>query len=307
MLIDRNPTSLKEYVGNENIKEIIAITINACKEKHLQLAHILITGQRGTGKTTLATLIAKELKLSYKVVSGEAIASLAQLTDILVNNLPDIVIIDEIHRIKPEFSDMLHQAMDDFKYTYMDEDDVMRTAHLKHFTLVGCTTDDGKLTIPFYSRFAKKFHLQLYSVSNLQRIIMNVAKNNKISIDSAAAYEIARRSNRVPRNAVIHFQNVYEYAIKHNRGNINHDVVCATLNLHEIDEYGLTAVQREVLRALSLAKAPLGVDNLAQRVGVGKEALVSLYEPYLMSIGFIVRTSMGRKITALGERHIATK
>ncbi len=304
VLIDRNPTSLAEYIGNEKIKQIIAITIDACKQKNLQLSNTLITGQRGTGKTTLATLLAKELKMKYKLVSAEAIKTLGQLNDMFLNNLPDMLIIDEIHGIKAEFSDMMHQAMDDFKYSYADEDDVMRTASIHPFTLIGCTTDPGKLTIPFYSRFPKKFHLQLYTNSNLQKIIMNVARNNHIDIDNAAAFEIARRSNQVPRNAVLHFQNIYEYAIKYNSSIINHDIVCAALDLHDIDESGLGPEQRNILKALSLTRSAMGLDNIAQRVGCGKEEVMLMHEPYLLKIGFIERTSNGRKITQAGMKHL---
>ncbi len=305
VLINKDPNSLAEYIGNEPIKDIIAITINACKQRNLQLSHILITGLRGTGKTTLGRLIAKELNKSHKIVSAEAIKTLDQLNDLFLNNLPDILIIDEIHRLSPAFSDMIHSAMDSFTYSYADEGNVMHTANIRPYTLVGCTTDEGKLTMAFFSRFSKKFHLQLYTNSNLQKIVMNVARNNHIDIDNAAAFEIARRSNRVPRNAVLHFQNVYEYAIKYNKGVINHDVVCSAFDLHEIDDNGLGIVQRDILKTLSRANgSPMGAANLAQRIGVGVEALLNLYEPYLLSIGFIERTSTGRKITPAGIKHL---
>jgi len=304
VLINRTPSSLAEYIGNEKIKQIIQITIDACKEKNLLLSHMLITGPRGTGKTTLATLIAKELGLTYKIISANAIETLADLNDLFVFNLPQLLAIDEIHNIKPAFSDMMHSAMDSFEYSYSDEDGHMVTVPIEHFTLIGLTTNEGKLTVPFHSRFVKKYHLMPYTPVNLQKIIMNVARNNDIEIDTAGAYEIAVRSNGIPRNAILQFQNVYEYAIKYNKGIINHAMASSALSLHEIDPKGLGMVQREILKALSKATKPLGAANLCQRIGIDQESLLNIYEPYLLSIQFVERKSTGRIITQAGLAHL---
>jgi len=304
VLINRTPSSLAEYIGNEKIKQIIQITIDACKEKNLLLSHMLITGPRGTGKTTLATLIAKELGLTYKIISANAIETLADLNDLFVFNLPQLLAIDEIHNIKPAFSDMMHSAMDSFEYSYSDEDGHMVTVPIEHFTLIGLTTAEGRLTVPFHSRFVKKYHLMPYTPINLQKIVMNVARNNDIEIDTAGAYEIAVRSNGIPRNAILHFQNVYEYAIKYNKGIINHAMASSALSLHEIDPKGLGMVQREILKALSKATKPLGAANLCQRIGIDQESLLNIYEPYLLSIQFVERKSTGRVITQAGLAHL---
>jgi len=303
-LINRTPSSLSEYIGNEKIKQIIQITIDACKEKNLLLSHMLITGPRGTGKTTLATLIAKELGLTYKIISANAIETLADLNDLFVFNLPQLLAIDEIHNIKPAFSDMMHSAMDSFEYSYSDEDGHMVTVPIEHFSLIGLTTAEGRLTVPFHSRFVKKYHLMPYTPVNLQKIIMNVARNNDIEIDTAGAYEIAVRSNGIPRNAILQFQNVYEYAIKYNKGIINHAMASSALSLHEIDPKGLGMVQREILKALSKATKPLGAANLCQRIGIDQESLLNIYEPYLLSIQFVERKSTGRVITQAGLAHL---
>jgi len=304
VLINRTPSSLANYIGNEKIKQIIQITIDACREKNLLLSHMLITGPRGTGKTTLATLIAKELGLSYKIISANAIETLADLNDLFVFNLPQLLAIDEIHNIKPAFSDMMHSAMDSFEYSYSDEDGHLVTVPIQPFTLIGLTTAEGRLTVPFHSRFVKKYHLMPYTPVNLQKIIMNVGRNNNIEIDTAGAYEIAVRSNGIPRNAILQFQNVYEYAIKYNKGIINHNMASSALRLHEIDPRGLGVVQREILKALSKATKPLGEANLCQRIGIDKESLLNIYEPYLLSIQFVERKSTGRVITQAGLTHL---
>lgn len=307
MRLDLSPKDLSEYIGNENTRKIIKISINACKERGVTLGHTLITGQRGTGKTTLATLIAKELNRTYKVISAEAIVKLSDLVNLLLNNLPQILIIDEIHNIKPNLSDYLHQAMDSFEFSYMDENGEIITAQTSPFSVLGATTDEGKLTAPMYSRFSLKFNLLPYTASNLQKIVMNVAKNNGIDIDTAAGYEIAVRSNGIPRIAVLHFKNVYDYALMYNKGVINHTVAMNCLSLHGVDRSGLNDVQREILKVLSISKKPIGADNLCQRVGIGIEALIKLYEPPLLSAGFIKRASTGREITQAGRAHLGKK
>ncbi len=304
VLINRTPSSLAEYIGNEKIKQIIRITIDACREKNMLLSHVLITGPRGTGKTTLAILIAQELGLTYKIISATAIENLSDLNDLFVFNLPQILIIDEIHNLKSSFSDMLHCAMDAFEYSYSDKDGHLVTIPIKPFSLIGLTTNEGKLTIPFHSRFVKKYHLLPYTTVNLQKIVMNVAKNNDIDIDTEAAFEISLRSNGVPRNAILLFQNVYEYSIKYNHGIINHAMACSAMSLHEIDPRGLGVIQREILKALSKSQKPMGAENLCKRVGIEIDSLVNLYEPFLLSIGFVERRSTGRIITQLGLAHL---
>ncbi len=257
--------------------------------------------------TTLATLIAKELGFSYKIISANAIDKLADLNTLFLNNFPKIIIIDEIHNLKPAFSDLMHEAMDNFKYGCVDEDNQIVTISLNPFTLIGITTDEGKLTAPMYSRFSKKYHLMPYTPLNLQKIVMKVSENNKINIDSDAAYEIAVRSSGIPRIAVLYFVNVYEYALKYNKGIITRDIVIACFELHNIDKKGLNDVQHEILKILNNSKKPMGVDNLAQRTGIGVEALTKIYEPPLLSIGFIKRSSTGREITNIGRAHISRK
>ncbi len=303
-LLNKSPTSLDKYVGNENIVEWIDISIEACKIKGVPLSHMLLTGRRGTGKTTLATKVAEKVKASYLVVSARAITTLPQLNNLFIKNLPDILIMDEIHRIDPSFSDMIHEAMDSFKYSYADEDEVIRTAILRPFTLIGCTTISGKLQLPFVSRFTEKFQLRPYTQSELATIITNVTKNNNIDIDYTAALEIAKRSFRIPRNALNLLETVYKYAIVYNKGRITKDIALIAFRKKDIDERGLGNLHRDILSILSQSRTSMGLDNLANRLNEDRDTLLEQYEPDLLDLGFIERMRTGRKITAKGIEHL---
>ncbi len=305
-IINRAPSNLNEYIGNTKIKQILQLTISAFKETGLVPNHTLVTGERGLGKTTLATLVAKELNFTYRVISANAIEKVVDLTELLINN-PQMLIIDEIHRIKPQISDLLHESMDNFTHSFTEKDGRIEIIELEPFCLWGLTTDEGLLTPAFYSRFVKKHHLEPYSSLNLQKIVMNVAKNNKITIDTPGAWEIAIRSNGVPRSAIAHLINVYEFALKHNAGTINQNITKAGLELHDIDNRGLNEVQRKILKILSRSQTPLGANNLAEMAGIGIEGLTRIYEPFLISSGFIKRLTNGRTITPAGRAHLHKK
>lgn len=302
--LNLEPNTLSEYIGNDRIKKIVSISVNACKIRKSIMNHTIITGERGTGKTTLGKLIAKELNMSYKVISADAIMKLSDLTNLFLINLPQFLIIDEIHNIKANISDSMHQAMDSFEYNYIDEDGIFQTEKLHPFCVIGMTTDPGLLTSPMYSRFPKKYHLLPYTPLNLQKIIMNVSKNNHIDIDASSAYQISLRSNGIPRIALAHFSNVYEYALKYNSGIINDKMALDCFSLHGIDNKGLDEVQLEILKILSISKKPKGAENLCQAAGIGVEALLKIYEPPLIIAGFIKRSTGGREITRDGLRHL---
>lgn len=298
------PDKLSDYIGNERIKAIVDIAINACKLKKSMMSHTLITGERGTGKTTLGKLIAKELGMSYKVISADAIMKLSDLTNLFLVNLPKFIIIDEIHNLKSNISDAMHGAMDGFEYGYIDEDGFFQTEELEPFCVIGMTTDPGLLTSPMYSRFLKKYHLMPYTALNLQRIIIQAARNNKIDINATSAYQISLRSNGIPRIALAHFSNVYEYSLKFNSGLINDKMVLDCFSLHGIDIKGLDEVQIEILKILATSDKPKGAENLCQSVGIGLEALTKIYEPPLISAGLVKRSSIGREITKDGLKHL---
>lgn len=303
MNLNLSPRTLNEYIGNEKVKSILSIAINACKVKESIMNHTLISGERGTGKTTLGILISKELNMTHKVLSADAISKLSDLTNIFLN-LPQFLIIDEIHNFKSNITDSMHMAMDSFAYTYIDEENQIQTIKLNPFCVIGMTTDPGLLTSPFYSRFSKKYHLLPYTVFNLQKIIMQVAKNNNINIDSEAAYSISLRSFGIPRIALSHFSNIYEYSLKFNNGVINNTMALDCFDLHDVDKKGLDDVQLQLLKILSFSKKPMGAENLSQAAGVGLEGLIKIYEPPLLSAGFIRRSNTGREITPAGRAHL---
>ncbi len=298
------PKSLNEYIGCDNTKKIINIAISAVKGSGLLLGHTLLVGQRGMGKTTLAELICTELNLPYRLVGGSAIRTVADLNSLMVS-LPvnGFLIIDEVHGLRKEFTDLLHQAMDSFAYTYSNVDHHVITIKTPPFSLIAATTSEGKLTSPFLSRFRRRLYLEPYTPLNLQSIVMNCAKNNSLSIDSRSAYEIAVRSNGVPRIALNNFQNVYEYS-KSAGGKMDLKTTEDALSLHGIDSYGLNPQQRQILKTLDTV--PLGLQNIESRTGISPESILNFYEPYLLQIGFIERTSRGRVLTPAGKKYKAT-
>jgi Holliday junction DNA helicase RuvB len=298
------PKSLNEYIGCENTKKIINIAISAVKNSGLALGHTLLVGQRGMGKTTLAELICAELKSQPRVVGGRAIRTVMDLNSLMVS-LPvnGFLIIDEVHGLRQEFTDLLHQAMDSFEYTYSDEDHRVITIKTQQFSLIAATTSEGRLTAPFLSRFRRRLYLEPYTPLNLQSMIMNCAKNNNISIDSRSAFEIAVRSNGVPRLALNNFQNVYEYS-KSCGGKMDLKTTEEAFALHGIDTYGLNQQQRAILKTLDTV--PLGLQNLESRTGISQESILNFYEPFLLQIGFIERTSRGRVLTNAGKKYKAS-
>jgi len=305
--LNLQPNALSEYIGNDRIKKIISISINACKVRKSIMNHTLITGERGTGKTTLGRLIAKELNMSYKIISADAIMKLSDLTNLFLINLPDFLIIDEIHNLKSNISDTMHEAMDTFQYSYVDKDGLFQTESVNPFCIIGMTTDPGLLTSPMYSRFPKKYNLLPYTTLNLQRIIMQVARNNKIDIDATSAYQISLRSNGIPRIALSHFSNIYEFSLLYNSGMINDKMVTDCFSLYGIDNKGLDDVQIEILKILAKSKKPRGAENLCQTAGIGIDALLRIYEPPLLSAGFMIRSPGGREITKDGLKHLNSR
>lgn len=302
--ISTKPKSLNEYIGCDNTKKIISIAISAVKNSGLMLGHTLLVGPRGMGKTTLAELICDALNMPYRLVTGAAIRTVLDLNSLLIG-LPanGFLIIDEVHGLRKEFTDLLHQAMDSFSYTYSNIDHRVISIKTPQFSLIAATTSEGKLTAPFLSRFRRRLYLEPYTPLNLQSIVMNCAKNNNIFIDSRSAYEIAIRSNGVPRIALNNFQNVYEFSKSTNEGKIDLKTTEEALSLHGIDSYGLNQQQRQIVKILDTV--PLGLQNIESRTGISPESILNFYEPYLLQIGFIERTARGRILTPAGKKYKA--
>ena len=302
--LDLIPSSLSNYIGNEQVKRAIQININAAKKHNLIIPHMLFLGLRGMGKTTLAKLVAKEVGLPFTYFEGPAINKIWDLNNIMTD-LPapnSILIIDEIHGLDRKLSDLMHQAMDTFSYSYTNDKHKLMTIKTRPFSLIGMTTYEGSLSEPFYSRF-DMHHLEPYSVINLQTIVMNVARNNKITVDNASAYQIAMRSQNTPRAALKNLRRCYIYALSYNNGVINEEMVTESMKLHRIDGMGLEAQQRAILKVLD--GRPMGLTSLALSAGLDPKSVETLHEPYLVKIGFIEKTVRGRVITPTGKLYIS--
>lgn len=301
------PSSLSEYIGNDRVKEILSLSINASKVNHLPVEHMIVTGEYGLGKTALGEVLAHELNCTYKIVSAKSLETVADMNNLLTH-LPEILILDEIHGLKPSLGDLMHQAMDNFKYSYIDKENNVITRKINKFSLVGLTTDAGLLTAPLYSRFGTKLTLVPYTSANLQTIIMNAAKRSKFDIDGPAAYELASRSCGIPRLALIqNLMSAYRYALMHNKGIINLKMANEALKLLGIDNIGLSNDQRRILTVLHNYNHPMGINNIAQGVGMGIEEVLKFHEPFLIRSGLVERRGTGRVITQAGKEHILRK
>lgn len=301
--LDLTPSSLSNYIGNEQVKRAIQININAAKKHNLFLPHMLFLGLKGMGKTTLGKLVAKEIGVADTYFEGPAIKKIWDLNNIMAD-LPapySILIIDEIHGLDKKLSDLMHQAMDSFTYSYTNDKHKLMTIKTRPFTLIGMTTHEGRLSEPFYSRF-DMHHLEPYSVVNLQTIVMNAARNNKITIDNASAYQIAMRSQNTPRAALKNLRRCYIYALSYGNGVINETIVTETMKLHRIDGMGLEPQQRDILKALN--GRPMGLNSLALSAGLDPKSMELIHEPYLLKCGLLEKTVSGRVITPLGKSYI---
>jgi Holliday junction DNA helicase RuvB len=315
ILIDRSknrfnfnlrPRSLSEYVGNDNIKRIIRIAVAATKKPpFIPFGHVLIMGPYGHGKTALAELICKEFNAKPNIIGAGNLKTITDLNTLMLFGIPEddygFIIIDEIHNIDDSISDLLHSAMDNFTYSYSDSGHNIINIDTKRFTLIGCTTREGKLSQPFRSRFRKPFYLEPYTPLQIRSMVLAAAKNNNISIDGDAAYEIAIRSQNIPRTAIdINLLNCYEFALQTD-GIITPEIVTDCMGLHQIDDRGLTQQQRLIIKTLN--SKPMGLHNIAGRTGMDILSILDYYEPYLIKIGLVEKDGRGRFLTDAGKKY----
>ena len=304
------PQKLKEYIGQQKIKDILSIYIEAAKQRNDSLDHVLFYGPPGLGKTTLAGIIAHEMGVNIKVTSGPAIEKSGEMAAIL-NGLSegDILFIDEIHRLNRQVEEVLYPAMEDFAIDIMiGKGAAARSVRLDlpRFTLIGATTRAGLLTAPLRDRFGVIQRLEFYSVEELVLIIQHSARILNVEIDESGAMELARRSRGTPRLANRMLKRVRDFAQVRYDGRITLDAANTALDMLDVDKLGLDQTDRALLMVMieKFNGGPVGLDTLSAAIGEDSGTVEDVYEPYLIKNGLIIRTPRGRIVTELAYRHL---
>ena len=307
------PDSIDEYVGQTEIKENLKVYISACKLREESLDHVLLYGPPGLGKTTLAYIIANELKTNIKTASGPSIEKSGDLAAILSSLEPgDVLFIDEIHRIPRHIEEILYPAMEDFSLDIIvGSDNSSRNIKidLPPFTLVGATTRAGDLSSPLRDRFGIVSKLNYYSIEELELIIKRTSRVLNVSIDDKAANELAKRSRSTPRVANRLFKRVSDFALVLGNGSIDLDITKLALDRLKVDELGLDETDKQLLESIiyKFNGGPVGIDALSASIGEEITTIEDVYEPYLLQLGFLKRTNRGRVATEKAYNHLNIK
>ncbi len=307
------PKSMDGYVGQEKVKDNLAVSIAAAKIREDALDHVLLYGPAGLGKTTLAHIVANELGTQLKVTSGPAIERAGDLAAILTNlNERDVLFIDEIHRLNHNVEEILYPAMEDYTLDFIiGKGPSAKNVQLPlpKFTLIGATTKAGMLSSPLRDRFGLICRLETYSIEELTEIVERSAVKLGIQIEHFAAVEVAKRSRGTPRIANRLLRRVRDYAMVKNHDTVLLSDANGALKMMEIDELGLDAVDVKLLSSMAekFGGGPCGLDTLAATINEDSNTIEDVYEPYLLQMGFVARTPRGRILLRKGYEHIGLK
>jgi Holliday junction DNA helicase RuvB len=299
-----------EYINQEKVKEQLRVVIEAARGRGDPLEHIALYGPPGVGKTSLAYVIARELGVPIRPTSGPAIERAADLAAILTSlENGTVLFVDEIHRLPRVVEEVLYPAMEEFRLDIvLGKGPGARTLRLPlpHFTLVGATTRQGRLSAPLRDRFGATYRLDLFRVDALEQVVRRAARILKLEIEPAAAHEIARRARGTPRIANRYLKRVRDYAQVRHDGSITLDVAREALAALEVDDSGLDREDRRLLSTIAekFGGGPVGLETLAAAVSEDAETIEDVYEPYLLQEGYIKRTNRGRVATERAYRHL---
>ncbi len=305
------PVRLKDFIGQDQIRENLSILITAARQRNEPLEHVLFYGPPGLGKTTLAHVLANEMGVNIKITAGPAIEKAGDLAAILTNlKGGDILFIDEIHRLGKAIEEVLYPAMEDFALDIMiGKGPAARSIRLKlpRFTVIGATTRLALISAPLRARFGAVYRLDYYDVNAIEAILQRAANRLQMSVEPEGFREIARRARGTPRVALRLLRRVRDFAQVRHQGLVTQPIAAEALNLLNVDPLGLDEVDRRVLSTIiqKYNGGPVGLNTIAASIGEEPDTIMDVVEPYLLQLGFLDRTPQGRVATQRAYEHLS--
>ncbi len=304
------PERLSEMIGQTRVKDNLQILIEAARKREESVDHILFYGPPGLGKTTLAHVVSNEMNVNIKVTAGPAIERQGDLAAILTNlRAGDVLFVDEIHRLGRVLEEVLYPAMEDFALDIViGKGPSARSIRLKlpHFTVIGATTRLALMTAPLRARFGALFRLDYYDIESMEAIVLRAAELLKVEVDVEGISQIARRARATPRVALRLLRRVRDYAQVRADGVITGSVANDALGLLDVDEIGLDEIDRRMITAIieKFSGGPVGLETIAASISEESDTIMDVYEPYLLQLGFLERTSRGRIAARAAYDHL---